>query len=284
VLNVVQGFGPDGAGAALTTHPDVARVTFTGESRTGQAILAAVAPTLKPVSFELGGKSANIVFADADLDRAIAGSVEGVFHNTGQVCLAGSRILVERGIYDEFLDRFVTATEALKIGNPLEEDTSIGPLVERAHLAKVAGYVEIGREEGARLLTGGSPPDDPALRAGNYLRPTVFADTHNEMRVCREEIFGPVAAIIPFETEAEAVAIANDSPYGLAGMLWTTDLDRAHRVAAAVETGTMWVNCFFERELRSPFGGVKASGIGREGGRWSRDFFTDQKAVVIKFP
>jgi aminomuconate-semialdehyde/2-hydroxymuconate-6-semialdehyde dehydrogenase len=284
VLNVLHGFGPDGAGEALTTHPDVARVAFTGESRTGQAILAAIAPTLKPVSFELGGKSANIVFADADLDRAVPGSVEGVFHNTGQVCLAGSRILVERGIHDEFVDRFVAATEALKIGNPLDEATEIGPIVERVHYDKVAGYVEIGREEGARLVAGGTPPDDPALAAGNYLRPTVLVDVTNAMRVCREEIFGPVAAITPFEGEEEAIAIANDSPYGLAGMLWTTNLDRAHRVAARVETGTIWVNCFFERELRAPFGGAKASGIGREGGRYSRDFFTEPKAVVIKFP
>ena len=209
---------------------------------------------MKPVSFELGGKSANIVFADADLDRAVPGSVEGVFHNTGQVCLAGSRILVERASR-RFVDRFVAATEALKVGDPLDEATEIGPLVERVHHDKVA-RLRRNRPRGGRAPAPAVRPR--TIRAGSRQLPPPrgLSRRDNAMRVCREEIFGPVAVVIPFDGEEEAVAIANDSPYGLAGMVWTTNLDRAHRVAARVETGTIWVNCFFERELRAPFGGV----------------------------
>ena len=282
VLNVVQGFGPDSVGEALTRHPDVDRITFTGESRTGKAIMHAAADGLKPVSFELGGKSANVIFADCDLDAAVPGAISGIFHNNGEVCLAGSRILVECSIHDEFVERFVAATRALRVGDPSDEATDIGPLVERPHLDKVASYVRLGVEEGAELLHGGGAPDDPALAAGNYIEPAVFAGVANSFRVCREEIFGPVAVIVPFEDEREAVAIANDSPYGLAGMVWTENLRRAHRVAAAIETGMVWVNCFYERELRAPFGGVKQSGIGREGGRHSREFFTEPKAVGMR--
>jgi aminomuconate-semialdehyde/2-hydroxymuconate-6-semialdehyde dehydrogenase len=281
-LNVVHGMGPGGAGEALTRHPGVDRVTFTGETATGRAIMAAVAEHVTPVSFELGGKSANIVFADADLDRAVPGSVTGIFHNTGQVCLAGSRILVQRSILDEFSERFVARTGELRLCDPKRDDSDLGPLVEPAHREKVRGYVELGVAEGGTLACGGAPPDDPALAEGFYLEPAVLLGMDNTMRTAREEIFGPVAVIVPFTDEDEAVGIANDSPYGLAGMVWTQDLSKAHRFAARVQTGTMWVNCFYERELRAPFGGVGWSGIGREGGRWSRDFFTDPKAVVMR--
>jgi aminomuconate-semialdehyde/2-hydroxymuconate-6-semialdehyde dehydrogenase len=281
-VNVVQGFGPGAAGERLTTHPGVDLVSFTGESATGRAIMANAAPTLKKVSFELGGKSANIVFADADLDRAVAGSIDASFRNQGEVCLAGSRLLIQRPVYDEFLARFVEQAEALPVGNPLEERTRIGPLVSVEHRDKVLSYLELGRREGAKLLTGGRQVSDGELAGGNYLAPTVFADVDNSWRVAQEEIFGPVQVCTPFETEQEAVALANASRYGLAGMVWTQDLDTAYRVAGAVRAGTIWINCFFLRDLRAPFGGMKDSGIGREGGPYSEELFTEAKAVVTQ--
>jgi len=282
VVNVVQGFGPGAAGERLTTHPGVDVVSFTGESATGRAIMANAAPTLKKLSFELGGKSPNIVFADADLDRAVAVSIDASFRNQGEVCLAGSRLLVQRPVYEEFLARFVEQAEALPVGNPLDPATRVGPLVTVEHLDKVTSYVELGRQEGAKLLTGGQRVTDGELARGNYLAPTVFADVDNSWRVAQEEIFGPVQVCMPFDTEQEAVALANASPYGLAGMVWTQDLDTAYRVAGAVRAGTIWVNCFFLRDLRAPFGGAKDSGIGREGGPYSEELFTEAKAVVTQ--
>jgi aminomuconate-semialdehyde/2-hydroxymuconate-6-semialdehyde dehydrogenase len=282
VFNVVNGFGPDSAGEALTTHPDVDAITFTGESNTGRAIMANASATMKKLSFEMGGKSANIVCADADLDDAVAGSLRGIFSNQGEVCLAGSRLLVQRPIYEEFLARFVEGAEAWKVGNPLDPSTAMGPLVTREHLDKVLSYVDLAQREGGKLLTGGNRLTDGELADGNYLAPTIFADTDNSMQVCQDEIFGPVELVMPFDTVDEAIAIANQSRYGLAGMVWTQNLDTAHRVAREVKTGTMWVNCFFVRDLRAPFGGYKDSGLGREGGDFSREFFTEAKAVVMK--
>jgi aminomuconate-semialdehyde/2-hydroxymuconate-6-semialdehyde dehydrogenase len=252
VFNVVQGFGPGEVGERLTEHPGVDLITFTGESATGAAIMANAAPTLKRCSFELGGKSAAIVMADADMDRAIAGTIDGMFRNQGEVCLAGSRLFIQRPIYDEFCARYVAAAEALVVGDPRDPGTNIGPLVSVEHLDKVLGYIELGHREGAKLLTGGNRVTTGALADGNYVAPTVFADVDNR--------------------------------YGLAGQIWTTNLDTAHRVAREVRTGTMWVNCFFIRDLRAPFGGMKDSGIGREGGLHSEEFFTEAKAVVIQFP
>ena len=282
VFNVVQGFGPDAAGEELTVHPGVDAVTFTGESATGRIIMRNAAATLKKLSFEMGGKSANIVFADADLDAAVDGSILGAFSNQGEVCLAGTRLLVQRPVYDEFVQRFAERAEALVVGDPRQDATAVGPLVTPEHMDKVLSYIELARDEGAKLLTGGRRLTDGGLARGNYVAPTVFADADNSMRVCQEEIFGPVEMVMPFDQVDEAIAIANQSRYGLAGMVWTTNLNTAHRVARGVRTGTMWVNCFFVRDLRAPFGGYKDSGIGREGGDYSSEFFTESKAVVMK--
>ena len=274
VLNVVNGFGPGAAGEALTTSPDVDLVTFTGETNTGRAIMAAAAPTLKRVSFEMGGKGANLVFADCDIDTAVEWSIKAIFTNAGQVCLAGSRLYVQRPIFDEFVARFVEAAEAMPLGDPLDPNTVIGPLASEEHWRKVNSYLDIAADEGAKALCGGAAD-------GWWVKPTVLVNVEQSMRVCREEIFGPVVCVLPFDDEDEGVGLANDSPYGLNAMLFTENLRRAHRVAGRLAAGTVWVNCFFVRDLRAPFGGYKTSGIGREGGKYSREFFTEAKAVVM---
>jgi aminomuconate-semialdehyde/2-hydroxymuconate-6-semialdehyde dehydrogenase len=284
VFNVVNGFGPRSAGEAMTTHAGIDAITFTGESNTGRAIMAAAAPTLKKLSFEMGGKSANIVMADADLDAAVEGSLKGIFTNQGEVCLAGTRLLVQRPVYDEFLARLVDGAQEWTPGNPLDEDTKMGPLVSPEHMEKVLSYIDLAQEEGAKLLTGGHRVTDGDLAKGNYVAPTIFADADNSMKSCQDEIFGPVEMVMPFDDVDEAIEIANASRYGLAGMIWTQNLNTAHKVAREVKTGTMWVNCFFVRDLRAPFGGYKESGMGREGGDYSYEFFTEAKAVVMKFP
>ncbi|MQA13324.1 MAG: aldehyde dehydrogenase family protein [Pseudonocardiaceae bacterium] len=271
VLNVVHGYGPDSAGAALTGDPRVDRITFTGESATGRAISAAAAANLTPVSLELGGKGANLVFDDADLATAVDWSIKAIFTNAGQVCLAGSRLYVQRGVYGEFCDRFVAAAEAMTLGDPKDPATQVGPLASETHYKKVRSYLE-GIE--GTVLTGG-------LGEGWAVRPTVVADAPPDARICREEVFGPLVTVAPFGTEEQGVALANDTPYGLNAMLFTENLSRAHRVAAALRAGTVWANCFFIRDLRAPFGGVGASGVGREGGNFSREFFTEPKAVVM---
>jgi aminomuconate-semialdehyde/2-hydroxymuconate-6-semialdehyde dehydrogenase len=276
VLNVVHGFGPDSAGSALTQHPAVDRITFTGESGTGRAIGAAAAANLTPVSFELGGKGANLVFDDADLDNAVSWSVKAIFTNAGQVCLAGSRLFVQRGVYEEFLSRFVAAAEALVIGDPKDATTQLGPLASEEHWKKVTGYLEdVESGVAGRALTGGTGD-------GWVVRPTIVVDTPLDSRVYCEEIFGPIVTVHPFDDEAEAVRLANDSAYGLNAMVFTENLSRAHRVSAALNAGTVWVNCFFIRDLRAPFGGFGDSGVGREGGTFSREFFTEPKAVVMQ--
>jgi aminomuconate-semialdehyde/2-hydroxymuconate-6-semialdehyde dehydrogenase len=280
VLNVVQGFGPNAVGEALTRDPRVDRITFTGESATGRIIGQAAAKNLTPVSFELGGRSANVVFDDCDMDAAVAGAIRATFLNNGEVCLAGSRLLVQRSILAPFTERFLAATAALRVGDPKAPSTDIGPLVEAAHREKIDGYVRLGIQEGGELLLGGGPPRDAALAKGHYYEPTVLGGMRNDMRAVREEIFGPVQTIVPFDDESEALHMANDSPYGLAGMLWTSNVGRAQRMAQRWRAGTVWINCFFERDLRLPFGGERASGIGREGGRHSREFFTEPRAVV----
>jgi aminomuconate-semialdehyde/2-hydroxymuconate-6-semialdehyde dehydrogenase len=282
VLNVVHGFGPDAVGEFLVRDPGVDVITFTGESRTGEAIMQAASPDLKAVSFELGGKSPNLIFADADLDKAIPGTARGIFGNQGEVCLAGSRLFVERSIHDEVVDRLVAAARDLRIGHPLDEATQLGPLVSGEHRAKVESYVEIAANDGGTVVTGGGRPHGADLERGYYLEPTIVTGVPVDSRASREEIFGPVLVVTPFDTEMQAVAWANGTDYGLAAMVWTENLSRAHRVAAAITSGVVWVNCFFVRDLRAPFGGAKRSGVGREGGAFSREFFTEPKAVTIK--
>jgi aminomuconate-semialdehyde/2-hydroxymuconate-6-semialdehyde dehydrogenase len=274
VLNVVHGLGPDGAGEALVSHQGVDLITFTGETRTGEAIMRAAADGVRAVSFELGGKGASLIFADADLERAVSVAADAAFANAGQICLAGSRVLVERSVYDRVAESLVKQAEQMRLGDPRDPRTQVGPLSSAEHHAKVTGHLARAAEDGARLLTGGP-------REGWWVAPTVLADAPPEAAVCREEVFGPVLTLHPFDTEEEAVRLANATPYGLSDMVFTGDLARAHRVAGRLRAGNVWVNCFWVRDLRAPFGGFGRSGIGREGGAHSREFFTEAKTVVI---
>lgn len=282
-FNVVHGFGAGSTGEYLTTHPGIRAVTFTGETRTGAAIMKAAAPTIKTLSFELGGKNAAIVFADADLDAAVAGLARAVFLNTGQVCLAPERIYVERPVFDRFVAGMKASAEALKPGLPHDHGTTLGPLISDEHRRKVLDYYALAVAEGATVITGGGVPSLKGEAASGYfVEPTLWTGLGDEARVCREEIFGPCAHIAPFDTEDEAVARANDSDYGLASSVWTQNLARAHRVGRAMEVGISWVNCWFLRDLRTPFGGTKLSGIGREGGEHSIDFYSEPMNICIK--
>ncbi|MFF7244884.1 5-carboxymethyl-2-hydroxymuconate semialdehyde dehydrogenase [Embleya sp. NPDC008237] len=277
VFNLVGGFGEQ-AGAALVEHPDVPLISFTGETTTGRTIFGSAARHLKGLSMELGGKSPVIVFADADLDDAIDAALFGVFSLNGERCTAGSRILVERAVYDEFVERFAARAERIVVGPPQDPATEVGALVHPEHYERVLAYVEVGRRE-ARLVAGGTRPAH--LPVGNYLAPTVFCDVPVDARIFQEEIFGPVVALTPFADEAEAIELANAVRYGLAGYVWTNDLRRAHRVAQSVESGMVWINSHNVRDLRTPFGGIKASGLGHEGGYRSIDFYTSQQAVHV---
>ena len=280
VLNVVHGTGR-GAGEPLCTHPDVRAISFTGSTVTGDRIVKAAG--LKKFSMELGGKSPFVIFDDADLARALDAAVFMIFSNNGERCTAGSRILVQKSIYPEFAAKFAERAKRIVVGDPLDEKTTIGPMISPAHLQKVRRYIELGPKEGATLLCGGlDAPDLPAhLRAGNFVRPTVFADVDNRMTIAQEEIFGPVACLIPFTDEADAIRQANDIAYGLSSYVWTENIGRAHRVAAAIEAGMCFVNSQNVRDLRQPFGGTKASGTGREGGTWSYEVFLEPKNVAV---
>ncbi len=284
VLNVVHGYGQE-AGEPLCQHPDVRAISFTGSTVTGNRIVRGAG--LKKFSMELGGKSPFVVFADADLPRALDAALFMVFSNNGERCTAGSRILVQRSVYADFTARFAERTRRLRVGDPLAVDTLIGPMVSAAHLEKVRSYIELGSREGATLLCGGSERPlyaaelPAAVRSGNYAWPTVFAEVDNRMRVAQEEIFGPVACLIAFDDEADAVAKANDIQYGLSSYVWTENLGLAHRVAAAIEAGMCFVNSQNVRDLRQPFGGTKASGVGREGGTWSYEVFLEPKNVCV---
>lgn len=285
VFNVVHGLGPK-VGEALVSHPKVRAVSFTGGTATGAHIARAAAPLFKKLTLELGGKNPNIIFADADLDEVIKTSVRSSFENQGEICLCGSRILVEEGIYPAFVERFVAETRKLRVGDPLEGTTDTGALISRGHADKVLSYIRLAKDEGGRILCGGGPPEElgERCRDGYFVRPTVIADLPPECQVNQEEIFGPVVTVAPFRNEAEVVQIANGTPFGLSASLWTRDLARAHRVAEQIETGTVWVNCWLLRDLRTPFGGIKNSGVGREGGEEALRFFTEAKNVCVKFP
>ena len=283
VYNVVHGFGADSAGQLLTQHQGVDAITFTGETVTGAAIMQAAAVGLRDVSFELGGKNAGVVFADCDLDQAVAGTMRSAFANCGQVCLGTERVYVERPIFDEFTDRLKLGAENLQIGNPELATTTLGPMVSRQQQEKVLSYYQQAREEGADIITGGGIPQAPdELSGGFWVEPTIWTGLPETSPVNREEIFGPCCHIRPFDEEAEVVSLANDTRYGLATAIWTGDAARAHRVAAAIEVGITWVNCWFLRDLRTPFGGSKQSGIGREGGVHSLEFYTELRNVCLK--
>jgi aminomuconate-semialdehyde/2-hydroxymuconate-6-semialdehyde dehydrogenase len=271
VINVVHGLGGK-AGRALTTHDDVAAISFTGGTVTGAAVAANAAPRFKKLSLELGGKNPTIVFADADLNEAFKTTTRAAFWNQGEICLCGSRVFVEESIYDKFVEGFVRLAKDLRIGD------DIGALISAAHLQKVLGYIDLAKQEGGTIAAGGRRVD----RKGYFVEPTVITGLGTNCRVLQEEIFGPVVTITPFRDEAEAVRFANSTRYGLSSSVWTRDLSRAHRVAAAIESGTVWINCWLLRDLRVPFGGMKESGVGREGGTDSLEFFTEAKNVCIK--
>lgn len=276
VVNVITGDGR--TGEAMVRHPGIDKIAFTGSSEVGKKIMATASHTLKRIHLELGGKNANIVFADADLEAALEGAFVGAFENGGQACIAGSRLLVERSIYDEFVKRLAERAEQTRVGPGIREDTEIGAMVSRAHLERIFGYIRIGQEEGAQLVTGG---DRALFERGHFMRPTVFGGVTPSMRIAREEIFGPVVAAIPFDTPEEALAVANDTPYGLAGAVWTRDIKRAHALARGLRCGTVWINTYGKVRVTVSFGGTKESGFGRDLGRYSIDAYTEPKSVFV---
>jgi len=280
VFNIVQGFGADGAGEALTRHPLVRSISFTGETGTGKAIMAAASATLKRVSFELGGKGANIIFADADLKEAIPTAIRAAFRNQGEICLAGSRLFVHEKIVDQVTEQIVDRARQIKVGDPLDAKTQMGALISKEHLEKVESYISLGKKEG-KLLTGGERLKE--IPEGNFLTPAVFTGLPYDSRFCQEEIFGPALPIVPFKTDEEAIRMANSTPYGLSASIWSQDVDRCHNVSRQLRSGMVWVNCWFARDLRTPFGGQKQSGVGREGGQHSLDFFSETKTVSYKY-
>ncbi|MFM9615724.1 2-hydroxymuconic semialdehyde dehydrogenase [Streptomyces niveiscabiei] len=281
--NVVHGFGAGSAGEFLVTHPGVDGITFTGSSATGTEVMRAAAPGVRPVSFELGGKNAAIVFDDVDVEEALDGLSRSVFTNTGQVCLCTERLYVHRSVFADIVDGLAERAARLRLGDPLSTRTTTGPLISHEHRRKVLGYFDLAEAAGAKVVAGGGTPHlGPELDGGAWLEPTLWTGLTNADRPVREEIFGPVAALIPFDTEEEAVALANDTPYGLAAAVWTNDLRRGHRVAQRMDVGMAWVNTWFLRDLRSPFGGAGLSGIGREGGASSLHFYTEPTNVCVQ--
>jgi len=283
VYNVVHGFGPQSAGEYVTTHPGVNAITFTGETRTGEVIMKAAAHGARPVSLEMGGKNPGIIFADCDFDAALEGTMRSVFANCGQVCLGTERLYVERPLFERFVEALKKGAENLKLGRPEDPQTNLGPLISHEHRRKVLSYYEKAKVLGATVVTGGGIPDmPPELAGGSWIQPTIWTGLGDDSPIAREEIFGPCTLIQPFDDEDEVIARANDTDYGLACSIWTKDLSRAHRVAGQIEAGLVWINSWFLRDLRTPFGGMKQSGIGREGGVHSLEFYTELKNICVK--
>jgi aldehyde dehydrogenase (NAD+) len=281
VVNIVPGYG-ETAGAALAAHPDVDKVAFTGSHTTGQSIIRASAGNLKRVSLELGGKSPDIVFADADIEAAVPGAAMAVFANSGQICSAGTRLFVEQRLYDEFVDRVASFGKGLRVGNGLDPETQIGPLVSEQQLDRVTGYLSVGRQEGARAVAGGERLMEGPLAQGYFVPPTVFADVRDDMRIAREEIFGPVLSAIPFKDMDDLITRANSTMFGLGSGVWTRDVSKAHHLAKAIRAGSVWVNCYQAMDPAVPFGGYKMSGYGRESGLQHVEEYLNVKAVWIK--
>ncbi|MBY0404731.1 MAG: aldehyde dehydrogenase family protein, partial [Cyanobacteria bacterium] len=295
VFNIVHGFGAGEAGEALTTHEGVSAISFTGETGTGKAIMAASAPTLKKISFELGGKGANILFPDANLDIAIPTALRSAFRNQGQICLAGSRLFVHTSILEEVIEKMSEGVKAIRVGDPMDPNTQMGALISKEHFLKVKDYAEKGAVEG-QWICGGKAPTPEIFQAkdfkpfsqGNFITPGLYTakpgQTHYaNTSFCQEEIFGPLLPIIPFENESQVIEQFNSTPYGLSCSIWSQDVNRCHRVSQKIKTGIVWVNCWFARDLRTPFGGQKASGIGREGGRYSLEFFSEAKTICYRY-
>jgi aminomuconate-semialdehyde/2-hydroxymuconate-6-semialdehyde dehydrogenase len=281
VLNIVHGTGAS-AGKALVNHPKVKAISFTGGTQTGAYIASVAAIKFKKLSLELGGKNPTIIFADCDLEQAVKTTVNSSFLNQGEICLCGSRIFVEKSIYIKFRDKLVEAVNKLKTGNPYEEDTKTGAIVSLQHYDKVLSYIALAKEEGGRILTGGQAIHPQGFEKGWYIQPTLIEGLDMDCRVNKEEVFGPLATLIPFDTETEVLDMANSTEYGLASIIWTNNLSRAHRIAAKIHSGIVWINCWLLRDLRTPFGGTKSSGVGREGGWEAMRFFTEPKNVCIK--
>jgi aminomuconate-semialdehyde/2-hydroxymuconate-6-semialdehyde dehydrogenase len=282
VLNIVHGLGGK-AGQAIIEHPEVVAISFTGGTTTGKKIAATAAPMFKKLSLELGGKNPNIIFSDCDFDQAVSTSVHSSFSNQGEICLCGSRILVERSIYDRFIEAFITKVKKLVVGDPADDNTRVGALVSEGHMNKVLSYIELAKEEGGKVMTGGERVIVKGrCEEGYFVAPTVILGLDQQCRTNQEEIFGPVVTIMPFDKEVEVVEFANSTAYGLSATIWTENLTRAHRVAHQLKSGIVWVNCWLLRDLRTPFGGMKQSGVGREGGWEALRFFTEQKNICIK--
>jgi aminomuconate-semialdehyde/2-hydroxymuconate-6-semialdehyde dehydrogenase len=282
VLNIVHGQGPQ-AGAAMSTHPLVKAISFTGSTRVGKEIARTAAPLFKKLSLEMGGKNPNIIFADCDYDKMLRTTLRSSFANQGQICLCGSRIYVEQSIYERFKKDFAAKAERMKVGDPMDPDTRVGAVVSKVHYEKILSYIDLAREEGGRILAGGQAVQPPGLENGWYVQPTVIEGLDTHCRTNQEEIFGPVVTIMPFNSEEEALQLANDSQYGLSCTIWTENLSRAHRLAEKIESGIVWVNTWLLRDLRTPFGGMKDSGVGREGGWEALRFFTEPKNICIEY-